>query len=110
MSRQTRMILLVEDSEDDAELAVRAFRGSGLDCKIVRMGDGRRALEYLSDFGRHDPGMPLGLVLLDLKLPDLSGLEVLRELRRTPRAQRVPVVVMSCSGEQSDIDASYDLG
>lgn len=103
------MILLVEDSQDDADLTLRAFRTSGLDCKIVRASDGREALDYLFH-GHRDECGPLGLILLDLKLPCLSGLDVLRELRRDSRGRHVPVVVMSCSTEQADIDASYDLG
>jgi two-component system response regulator len=104
------MILLVEDSEDDADLALRAFRNLALDCKIVVVRDGRQALEYVFDGAGRDRNIPLGLILLDLKLPCVSGLDVLRALRDSPRGQHIPVVVMSCSTEQADISASYDLG
>jgi two-component system response regulator len=105
-----RTILLVEDSEDDADLTLRAFRNSGLDCKIVLVRDGRQALDYIFDDAARDRNAPLGLILLDLKLPCVSGLEVLRALRDSPKGQQIPVVVMSCSTEEADISASYDLG
>jgi CheY-like chemotaxis protein len=111
MSRQTRVILLVEDSDDDADLTLRAFRS--VDCKIVRARDGRQALDYvfgLGDWAGRDANLPPTLILLDLKLPCVSGLDVLRQLRQSPMGQRIPVVVMSCSTEQTDIATSYDLG
>ncbi len=113
MSRQTRVILLVEDSEDDADLTLRAFHGSGVSCRIVRARDGRQALDYvfgLGDWAGRNPVQAPALILLDLKLPCVSGLEVLRQLRQSPVGQHIPVVVMSCSTEQADIAASYDLG
>jgi CheY-like chemotaxis protein len=111
MSRQTRVILLVEDSDDDADLTLRAFRN--VDCKIVRARDGRQALDYVfghGDWAGRDANLPPTLILLDLKLPRVSGLEVLRQLRQNPIGQPIPVVVMSCSTEQADIAASYHLG
>ena len=113
MSRQTRVILLVEDSEDDADLTLRAFRSSGVNCKIVWARDGRQALDYvfgLGDWAGRDPNQPPALILLDLKLPCVSGLDVLRQLRQSPIGQHIPIVVMSCSTEQADIAASYALG
>jgi len=113
MSRQTRVILLVEDSEDDADLTLRAFRTSGVDCKIEWARDGRQALDYvfgLGDWAGRDASLPPTLILLDLKLPCVSGLEVLRQLRQNPLGQHIPVVVMSSSTEQADIATSYNLG
>ncbi|HEX7501446.1 MAG TPA: response regulator [Polyangia bacterium] len=113
MSRQIRVILLVEDSEDDADLTLRAFHASGVNCKIVRARDGRQALDYvfgLGDWAGRNSGQPPALILLDLKLPCVSGLDVLRQLRQSPVGQHIPVVVMSCSTEQADIAASYGLG
>jgi two-component system response regulator len=113
MSRQTRVILLVEDSEDDADLTLRAFRSSGVNCKIAWARDGRQALDYvfgLGDWAGRDPNQPPALILLDLKLPCVSGLNVLRQLRQSPIGQHIPVVVMSCSTEQTDIATSYALG
>jgi len=113
MSRQTRVILLVEDSEDDADLTLRAFRSSGADCKIVRACDGRQALDYVfgqGEWAGHGAPPSPALILLDLKLPCVSGLDVLRQLRQNPLGRHIPVVVMSCSTEQADMAASYDLG
>ena len=86
------MILLVEDNEDDADLTLRAFRNSGLDCKIVLVRDGRQALDYVFGDADRDRNVPLGLILLDLKLPCVSGLDVLRALRDSPKGQQIPVV------------------
>ena len=113
MSRQTRELLLVEDSEDDADLTLRAFHSAGLDCKIVLVRDGKQALDYVFArggwAGRNPNLLPL-LILLDLKLPCVSGLDVLRQIRLNPQTRPIPVVVMSCSTEQADIVSSYDLG
>jgi two-component system response regulator len=113
MSRQTRVILLVEDTEDDADLTLRAFRNNGPPCKIVLARDGKQALDYVfargNWAGRDVNSLPL-LILLDLKLPCVSGLEVLRQLRASPQTENVPIVVMSCSTEEADITSSYGLG
>jgi len=113
MSRQTRELLLVEDSEDDADLTLRAFRSAGMDCKIVLVRDGMQALDYVFARGRwagRDPNLLPFLILLDLKMPNASGLDVLREIRKKKPARPIPVVVMSCSTEQADIASSYELG
>jgi CheY-like chemotaxis protein len=113
MSRQIRVILLVEDSEDDADLTARAFRKSGVNCRLVHVRDGRQALDYvfgLGEWSGRDPNLMPVLILLDLKLPRVGGLDVLRQLRESPRGQHIPVVVMSCSTEQADIATSYSLG
>jgi len=113
MSRQIRELLLVEDSEDDADLTLRAFRSTGSDCKIVLARNGAQALDYIFArgewAGRNHNLLPL-LILLDLKLPCVGGLEVLRQLRQSPLTRSIPVVVMSCSTEQTDIVSSYELG
>ena len=113
MSRQTRELLLVEDSEDDADLTLRAFRSAGMDCKIVLVRDGMQALDYVFARGRwagRDPNLLPFLILLDLKMPNASGLDVLREIRKKKPARPISVVVMSCSTEQADIASSYELG
>lgn len=107
------IILLVEDNPDDLELALRAFEKSKVVNRVVVARDGQEALEYLFASGPHagrsgddDPQV----VLLDLKLPKLDGLSVLRRIREDERTRRIPVVVLTSSQEESDLIASYDLG
>jgi two-component system response regulator len=108
----TNTILLVEDNPDDAELALRAFAKSKIKNDIVLARDGVEALDYLFATGSHAgraPGLP-EIVLLDLNLPRLDGLEVLRRLRADERTRYLPVVVLTSSGQDQDILRSYDLG
>lgn len=108
----SNVILLVEDNPDDAALALRAFKKSNIQNQVVVAEDGVVALDYLFATGRYedrDPGLP-EVVLLDLKLPRLDGLEVLRRLRADERTRRLPVVVLTSSSEDQDILRSYDLG
>lgn len=107
------IILLVEDNPDDAELTLRAFEKSKLVNRVVVARDGQEALEYLFSTGPHaarteedDPQV----VLLDLKLPKLDGLNVLRRIRADERTKRIPVVILTSSNEERDLIASYDLG
>jgi CheY-like chemotaxis protein len=106
------VILLVEDNPDDAELATRAFQRSGIKNEIARARDGVEALDYLFGTGPHadQPPAPPDLVLLDLKLPRLDGLEVLRRLRASDRTRHLPVVILTSSEQERDIVQSYDLG
>jgi two-component system response regulator len=108
-----RVILLVEDNTDDAVLTLDAFRQSNQEEHVVVVGDGAAALEYVHHTGayanrdpRHDPA----LVLLDLKLPKVDGLEVLRRVRDDPRTRWLPVIVLTSSREPSDVETSYALG
>lgn len=104
-------ILLVEDNPDDEELTIRAFKKNNLANEIAVARDGVEALEYL--FGAEAGGQlrPLPqLVLLDLKLPKVSGLEVLKEIRASERTRRMPVVILTSSGEERDLIEGYDLG
>ena len=113
MGRSTHVILLVEDSEDDADLTLRAFQRGAKSCQVDVVRDGQEAVDYLFRQGRHAERYPAtrpALVLLDLKLPRLCGLEVLRVLRANPMTSPIPIVVMSCSGEPKDIEACYRLG
>ena len=107
------MILLVEDKRNDADLALRAFAKSKIANEIVVVKDGQEALDYLFATGAHSgrdaTSMP-EVVLLDLKLPKVDGLEVLRRLRADERTRRLPVVVLTSSKEESDVVSSYDLG
>ena len=106
-------ILLVEDNPRDAEMAMRALKKNNLANRLVWVKDGAAAIEYI--FGR--PGVPGGpsgtrpkLVLLDLKLPKVDGLEVLERLKRDPRTRNIPVVVLTSSREETDIVRSYQAG
>lgn len=108
-----KVILLVEDNPDDEELALLAFERSNLANEVVVARDGVEALDYLLGTGPHAGGDPPPLpqvVLLDLKLPKVDGLEVLRRLRADPRTRRLPVVVLTSSKEEEDMVGSYDLG
>ena len=108
-----RVILLVEDNVDDEALIVRALKKNNLVNTVIVARDGVEALDYLfgtGTFAGRDVGRPPGLILLDLKLPKLHGIEVLRQLRADERTKRAPVVVLTLSEEQEDLFQSYDLG
>jgi two-component system response regulator len=101
-------ILLVDDSPDDVALTLRAFRANNITNKVDVASDGEEALRYLLPDGESGPG-PV-LILLDINLPKVSGLEVLRLIRADDRTRYLPVVVLSTSSEDRDIVESYDLG
>ena len=106
-------ILLVEDSPRDAEMTLRALRKRNLANHIVHVKDGEEALDWLFGRGTHagrDVNHHPKVVLLDLKLPKVDGLEVLRALRADERTRLLPVVVMTSSQEQRDVIESYKLG
>jgi two-component system response regulator len=98
-------ILLVEDNDDDVALTLDAFEQCNIANRIDVVRDGAAALEYLFG-GRDRPAV----VLLDLKLPKVDGLEVLRQLRSVPATRRLPVVILTSSREEQDVVTSYDLG
>lgn len=106
-------ILLVEDNPSDIGLTRRAFARNGISNPLIVAEDGQAALDYLFGAGAHagrDPGDLPTLVLLDLKLPRVDGLEVLRRIRANPVTRRVPVVILTSSQEEQDRAAGYDLG
>ncbi|MBI9081699.1 MAG: response regulator [Pseudodesulfovibrio sp.] len=108
-----KTILLVEDNPSDIALTQRAFGKSRIANELVVAEDGQEALDYLfargKYTGRDESHLPV-LVLLDLKLPQVNGLEVLRQMRLDPRTSRLPVVVLTTSKEEQDVAQSYDLG
>ena len=105
-----RYILLVEDNPDDVLLTQRAIKKSGLDVDVSVVRDGAEALDFLhGDMGSPDSVLP-DLILLDLKLPKIDGLEVLKALRAEQSTNLLPVVILSTSNEENDIRTSYALG
>jgi two-component system response regulator len=105
-------ILLAEDSPRDAKLTTRALAKSNLANRLVVVHDGVEAMEYLRREGSHkdrEPGNP-AVLLLDIKMPRMDGLEVLREIRGDEALKRLPVVILTSSREEQDLITSYDLG
>jgi two-component system, response regulator len=111
MNKKT--ILLVEDNSDDEFLALRAFEKSPIRTKVITVRNGVEALEYLFGVGAYD-GRDVSeqpdLTLLDLKLPKMNGLEVLRRVRSNQDTKLLPVVVFTASLEPEDLESSYNLG
>lgn len=108
-----KVILLVEDNPDDEVLTLRAFGKSDVPNRVVVARDGVEALHYLFATGSHagrDPRAMPQLVLLDLKLPRIDGLEVLRRIRSDDRTRLLPVVILTSSREQQDMLDGYGLG
>lgn len=108
-----KMILLVEDNPDDEELTIRALRQAKIANEIVVARDGSEALDFMFGKGkyeRRDLGRMPAVVLLDLKLPKLSGLDVLQRLRADARSKLIPVVVLTSSSEEEDMLRSYQSG
>ena len=106
-------ILLVEDSLRDAELTMRVLRKSKVANQIVNVRDGQAALDWLFGVGQYagrDINHRPKVILLDLKLPKVDGIEVLRAMRASEITRRIPVVVLTSSREQQDVVRSYDLG
>lgn len=107
-----KRILLVDDSSRDTELALDALEEHNLANEVVVLRDGADALDYLfrrGAFANRTDAQP-GVVLLDLKMPKVDGIEVLRQMKADPLVKRVPVVVMTSSREEQDLLKSYDLG
>lgn len=110
---EDRTILLVEDNPDDRELTLRAINAENIRNEVVVVEDGAEALDYLFAEGRYadrDPEVVPQLILLDLKLPKIDGLEVLRRLRADERTRLLPVVILTSSREERDVLEGYSLG
>ena len=106
------VLLLVEDNPSDVGLTERALEKARIANQLVVAEDGQEALDYLlgAKTGEGGTGELPALVLLDLKLPRVSGLEVLRRIRSNPRTRRLPVVILTTSKEEQDVASGYDLG
>lgn len=111
--RQGKIVLLVEDNPDDEALTRRAFKKNHINNTIVAVRDGMEALDYLFCRGQHanrSPRATPSIIFLDLKLPKVDGLEVLREIRRNEHTKLLPVVVLTSSKHERDLIESYSLG
>jgi two-component system response regulator len=110
---EEKIILLVEDNPDDVELTLRAFKRNNILNRVVVAKDGVEALDYLFGTGeyadREVKDMPI-VILLDLKLPKIDGLEVLKRIRQDERTKLLPVVILTSSAEQKDVINGYKLG
>jgi two-component system, response regulator len=113
MAAPSRKILLVEDNPDDVALTLRAFKKNGIANEVVIAGDGQEALDWLfgqgAHAGRNTADLP-AFVLLDLKLPKVDGMEVLRALRAQPQTSLLRVIMLTTSREEGDVVESYSLG
>src|SRR5690242_14668420 len=113
MSDEHVEILLAEDNPEDAEMTMRALRRNNLANQLRWVKDGAEALDYLFGTGEYagrDASRPPKLVLLDIKMPKVDGIEVLRRLKENPATRAIPVVVMTSSNEERDVVESYRLG
>ena len=110
--RQVGRILIVEDNANDLELAMEALDSHKLVNEVVAVRDGSQALDYLYRRGTYidRPGGDPAVVLLDIKMPKISGLEVLEKIKSDPNLRRIPIVMLSSSREEPDLTKAYDLG
>jgi CheY-like chemotaxis protein len=106
----TQPILLVEDSPEDYETTRRAFRRSGLKNPIIRCADGDEALDFLFHRGSHADSQLPGVILLDLNLPGTDGREVLSEIKANDELKQIPVIVLTTSADERDVQACYQAG
>ena len=104
-----KQILLIEDNADDRDLTILAFKKNGVPNPVAVAIDGAEALTMLFRDGHEDQDIP-ALILLDLYLPKIDGLEVLRRIRADQRTRAVPVLILTSGGEDKDLRAAYDLG
>lgn len=110
---ESNQILLVEDNDSDAELTIHALQKSGLVNLIERVDDGEKALDFVFCRGPYSDrqfSSPPRLILLDLKLPKVDGMQVLREVKSDPRTKSIPVILLTASKENRDVMGSYQLG
>jgi two-component system, response regulator len=112
-SLDSKLILLIEDNTDDERLTLRALRRNNIMNEVVVACDGQEAVDYLfgaGSFAGRDLDVMPAVIILDLKLPRLSGLEVLKRIRETEETRRIPVVVLTSSDDENQVEASYQEG
>lgn len=110
---ESKLILLIEDNIDDERLTLRALRKNNIMNEVVVACDGQEAVDYLfgtGSFAGRDLSVMPAVIILDLKLPRLGGLEVLKRIREDAKTRRIPVVVLTASEDESQIEESYALG
>ena len=110
MIKDPPTVLLVEDNPDDEELTIRGFKRANLTNPVAVARDGQEALDYLFGTEEQAPKRAPAVILLDLKLPRVEGLEVLKRIRAEEHTRRVPVVILTSSTEDRDLASGYDLG
>lgn len=113
MERSQIEILLVEDNMDDAEMTIHALRKNNLANKLIHMKDGEEALDFLFGTGNfigRDINLKPSLILLDLKMPKVDGLEVLERVKSNEATKKIPVVILTSSKEDPDVSKCYELG
>ena len=113
MTESTIDIMLVEDNPNDIELAVYAFRNNNIDSRTLIVRDGVEALDYIFSRGRYAERRPQDIpkiILLDLKLPKLNGLEVLKQIKSDDTMKKIPVIALTTSKEVTDVNTCYALG
>jgi len=113
MPHEEYEILIVEDNPHDAELMLRSLQKNHLANNIIVLEDGEKALDFIfcrESFANRDMLRPPKVIFLDLKLPKLNGLEVLKEIKEDPNTKKIPVVIITSSREDPDIHTAYELG
>jgi two-component system, response regulator len=110
MTADSATVLLVEDDPDDEELTLRALRRANLNNRVHVAHDGQQAIDYLFGTAEQTASTVPALIVLDLKLPRLGGLEILKRIRAHDRTRRVPVVILTSSSEDEDMINGYDFG
>lgn len=111
MSADHPKILLVEDNQDHAEIFIRSLKKNQVNCQITHLNDGEKALVYLFGTTMTPESIPLekpDLILLDLRLPKIDGLEVLENIKKSPHLNMVPVIILTSSSAESDIAKAYN--
>jgi CheY-like chemotaxis protein len=108
-----KTILLIEDNPDDIELTIRAFKKNNLKNEITIIKDGEKALDYINctgEFSSRDKNKQPAIILLDLKLPKVDGIEILKHIKANPKMRIIPVIILTSSLEEKDIENGYSFG